>query len=52
MHSGMIVTWESTMAINKYVEQLNTIEKFNYRDPEHELYSAYWVWTLMLTQQT
>lgn len=41
MQSAVIVTLESTMAINKYVEQLNAIEKFNDRDPEHEVCSSY-----------
>lgn len=39
------------MDINKDVGQPNAIEKFQYRDPEHNICSAYWFWAIMLTQQ-
>lgn len=51
MQSDMILTLEYTMTIDKDVGQLNAIEKFHCRDPELEVCSAYWVWTIMLIRQ-
>lgn len=53
MQSDVITTGELIMATNKDVGWLNAREKFHYRDPEHDIYSAsaYWFGTIMLIQK-
>lgn len=53
MQSDVITTGESITATNKEVGQLNAREKFHYRDPSHDIYSAsaYWFWTIMFIQK-